>query len=598
MQQGTILDTIKKLQKQREELTEAINNSTQIALVAEMGGLYKILANDQEIDISDQLKNKIIKCFQTNNRECFTNFKISGPRPRFICGGNPRNEPKYNDINDEDFKQKINTAIKETPMSVQHFSNITVNNNRIHVKQEINNNYQLMCCADITADMNGNIEAIELHYTGNVEIQNEKQLDELNQLLKQNLQNITGLGVNISNIMLFLSYLTNNQMRINPYITYKVYFIYGPLLQLNQEYEGIKTDVANLPRAIEVKTDKNELINDGYLSLKAIKDEFPKYKKTIDTAINSISSKIDTFKTKLRSVNGNDNEQIENNLNEMKQNLHNTEFGIGSHGINYKPNENKIIQSSPYTNYDDKNECWVEDMVEIKLDSQYNIKYLLFIDKTKNKTIKILPNIPFYLNGKKFTLEDCILHHNAGLGTKWIDGGMAENSTKKIEQFEQIEKQQKKALAKKLKIEPEDLWHNQKHKKFNDLMKKIIINNTLGISVKEFNEILKEKFNAKNNEEKIKILSEKSKEIKKAIKEFKDFKYDPYGHVQKLEREYGQHRIQEFKDRKINDIYKNKTDFLKNIKNIKSKIDTKAPKRLKNTKTTIKANNKNISPNI
>ena len=129
-------------------------------------------------------------------------------------------------------------------------------------------------------------------------------------------------------------------------------------------------------------------------------------------------------------------------------------------------------------------------------------------------------------------------------------------------------------------------------------MKKIIINNTLGISVKEFNEILKEKFNAKNNEEKIKILSEKSKEIKKAIKEFKDFKYDPYGHVQKLEREYGQHRIQEFKDRKINDIYKNKTDFLKNIKNIKSKIDTKAPKRLKNTKTTIKANNKNISPNI
>ena len=233
--------------------------------------------------------------------------------------------------------------------------------------------------------------------------------------------------------------------------------------------------------------------------------------------------------------------------------------------------------------------CYMTDPGRVRSHNEDSVTILKNSNGEEHK-IKILPNIPFYLNGKKFTLEDCILHHNAGLVTKWIDGGMAENSTKKIEQFEQIEKQQ---MLWQWNISSANCAALNKNFKFNDMLKKIIINNTLGISVKEFNEILKEKFNAKNNEEKIKILSEKSKEIKKAIKEFKDFKYDPYGYMQKLEQEYGQHRIQEFKDRKINDIYKNKTDFLKNIKNIKSKIDTKAPKRLKNTKAIVKANKKN-----
>ena len=527
----------------------------------------------------------------------------------------------------------MNTVIKETPMSGP-FDKITVNNNHIYVKQAIHNNYQLMCCADITADMNGNIEAIELHYTGNVEIQNKKQLDELNQLLKQNLQNITGLGVNISNIMLFLSYLTNNQIRINLNIANKVYFIYGPLLQLNQEYEGIKTDVADLPRAIKVTSDTNEPINDGYLSLKAIKGEFPKYKKTIDTAINSISSKIDTFKTKLRAVNGNANEQIENKLNEMKQNLHNTKFEIGLHGIEYKPNENKIIQSNPYTNYDGKNECWVKGMVEIKLDQQYNIEYLLFIDETKNKTIKILPNIPFYLNGKKFTLEDCILHHNAGLGTKWINGEMAENSTRKTEQFEQIEKQQidyiksfncsnkllkqcmqklsktdnkaeqlnylithekeikeeiqkQKALAKKLNINTADLWVCKTDKNFDAMLNKIIINNTLGISIKEFNKILEEKFEAKTNEAKIAILTGKKEELKQKIQQLK---------IKKIKDKIKQ-------DKKFDSTTISKMLAPKNIVNPKTPLQQMlAPKRI-NPKTplqqvlysitTTQANNKN-----
>ena len=167
------------------------------------------------------------------------------------------------------------------------------------------------------------------------------------------------------------------------------------------------------------------------------------------------------------------------------------------------------------------------------------------------------------------------------------------NELSQIERIEQQQQHQQKTFAKKLKIEPEDLWHNQKHKKFNDMLKKIIINNTLGISVKEFNNILKEKFDAKNNAEIMNILSTKHKALKQAIDNYKELKYDPYGYMQKLEQEYGQHRIQEFKDRKINDIYKNKTDFLKNIKNIKSKIDTKAPKRLKNTKAIVKANKKN-----
>ena len=77
MQQGTILNKIKELQKQREELIEAINESTQIAIVFDTRGLNKVLTKNKEIRIDGELNRNIIKCFQTNNREHFTNVKVA-----------------------------------------------------------------------------------------------------------------------------------------------------------------------------------------------------------------------------------------------------------------------------------------------------------------------------------------------------------------------------------------------------------------------------------------------------------------------------------------------------------------------------------------
>ena len=451
MEQKTILDTIKELVKQKADIIEAINKSTRIAFVVEPSIPNTLLTDNKRFTISEQLKNKIFDCFEANNRECIVNSRLAcedkdnkGNTVKkwwYYCNGAPYNEPQYNDINDKDLKQKINIAIEKTPMSGP-FSDITVNNGHIRFSQEINNDSTTMCHADITTDINGKIEKIELHYTDNVEIQNQKQLQELNELLNNSIQKITEKGIDINNIMVFLSALTKkeNQVDIDKNIKDKFNFIYDTLLKLNREYDGIKNDVKNLQNAIQVPSGTNKPINIYYLSLKAIKQEFPKYKNDIDTAIKSISSKIDKFKTNLQNVNA--NEKIEATLNEMKKNLYDTEFEIGPHGIEYKPNENKIIQSNGYSYYDDNNKCFVNNMVEIKLDPQYNIEYLSLIDKTKNKNIKILPNIPFYINGKKFHLEDCILHHNAGFGTKWIDGWSAENAIKTTEQFEQIKKQQ------------------------------------------------------------------------------------------------------------------------------------------------------------
>ena len=145
------------------------------------------------------------------------------------------------------------------------------------------------------------------------------------------------------------------------------------------------------------------------------------------------------------------------------------------------------------------------------------------------------------------------------------------------------EVEQQKSFAKKLKIEPEDLWHNQKHKKFNDMLQKIIINNTLGISVKEFNEVLEEKFNAKTDLEKMSILENKSKLLKEEINNYKEFKYDPYGHLSKLEKKIGQMMMNKFRTRKIKDIYKNKINKKIDYLRVKSKIGTSNKKKLKNT---------------
>ena len=462
MEQKTILDTIKELVKQKAELTEAINKSTQIAFVVETSNLYKLLADNKEIDISDQLKNVIINCFEENKRKWVINTKLgfddndnkgnTVTKYCYYCNGcDPYEEPQSTDINDEDFKKKINTAIEETPMSVGS-SKITTTNNHIHLSQEIKNDYKTMLSANITADMNGEIEKIELHYTDDVEIKNQQQLQELNELLNQNLQNITEQGININTIMHFLFLLTikDNNINIDDNLKKKFNFIYDKLLNLNQEYANIQKDVENLQYAIPVTTDKTQPINSYYLSLKAIKQEFPKYKNDIDKEIASISSKIGKFKTKLQDVNGNTNETIEATLNEMGKKLYDTEFVIGN-GIGYKPNENKIIQSNSYDYYDSKKNCYVNGIVEIKLDPQWNIEYLLFINKTNKKTIKILPNIPIYINSKKFNLEDFILHHNAGFCTKWYNGGDAENSIKTHEQFEQIQQKQLEERNKFLK---------------------------------------------------------------------------------------------------------------------------------------------------
>ena len=455
MEQKTILDAIKESKKQNADIIKAINNSKQIAFVFPMVGSCRLLADNKNIPINPQLIEKILDCFDTNKRKYFTNIQQedeykdnNGNTVTKCCyycnGGNCGDKPQYTDINDEDFKKKINTAIEEAPMSVGS-GEVTTTNNHIHLSQEINNDSKTMLSANITADMNGKIENIELHYTDDVEIKNQEQLKELNELLNNNIHEITKQGIDIDHIMEFLSKLTKkkNKVDIDEKIKKKFNFIYDKLLNLNQEYDGIKKDVENLQYAIRAPTNTYEPINAYYLSLNAIKQDLPKYKHDIDTAIKLMSSKIDKFKKKLQDVNGNANEKIEATLNEMGKKLYDTTFGICEHGIGYKPNENKIIQSDTYGYYDNKNKCMVNtNMVEIKLDQQYDIECLLFIDKTNKKTIKILPKIPFYINDKKFHLENCILHHNAGFCTNYINGGDAENSITKPEQFEQIEKQQ------------------------------------------------------------------------------------------------------------------------------------------------------------
>ena len=112
---------------------------------------------------------------------------------------------------------------------------------------------------------------------------------------------------------------------------------------------------------------------------------------------------------------------------------------------------------------------------------------------------------------------------------------------------------------KELQNKIEELYAKNCNKtfKFDNFLKKVIKNNKLKISLEELKEIFQDSFNATSRLEQMFILTEKSEELKQAIQNYKDFIDDPYGYTQKLEKTYGQMRREEFRTKKITDIYKN-----------------------------------------
>ena len=138
---------------------------------------------------------------------------------------------------------------------------------------------------------------------------------------------------------------------------------------------------------------------------------------------------------------------------------------------------------------------------------------------------------------------------------------------------------------KELQNQIEQLYANYCNKtfKFDNFLKKVIKNNKLKISLEELKEIFQDSFNATSRLEQMFILTEKSEELKQEIQNYKDFIDDPYGYMHKLEKEYGQMRREEFRTKKITDIYKNKLNKKIDYSKVKSKIDKGKNKILKTT---------------
>ena len=446
-------------------------------------------------------------------------------------------------------------------------------------------------CFDIIVDTNGKCTKIELPDVATLTDDNLKEklstfISSVNQYFQEH--NIDLFNISDFWQVIYSPAFKNTEISKN-YSNVKQYFedknkIQNEIIRRYNSVLSSNNNFAFLPPA-----GYSCLTNKHYPSIQDISQALKSYKTDIQNLQEKYLKAIDMSVEKIKKLPNISDIEVQQHKNSLSDVLKKQKISLDAPKFLFYTLSDNIVEMT-LTN--------IAEKLILKLDKNFDVEYLEYKNDNTKETAKIYPNMPFYYKNKQHYLNNMCMFHKKSLREINDNENAFVNAPDQIttyDEFKSIQEQQMlwQRLLQNWNISSSNCVALNKNFKFNNLLKKIIINNTLGISVKEFNEILKETFNAKNDEEKIKILSEKSKEIKKAIKEFKDFKYDPYGHMQKLEQEYGQHRIQEFKDRKINDIYKDKTDFLKNIKNIKSKIDTKAPKRLKNTKTTIKANNKN-----
>lgn len=461
MQQHTVLNEIKAIKERKDKIVEAIKTTTSIALITSASNQATVLKTDNcEIDITEDINNKIIEVCNNNKKNIKTSLMyedVSDDNNEkltfYLVNGQYSTTPQFTKIDNENLRKQLCDNIRKTKFSTGKFNNISIDDyNKIHFSLQIDSPRSITLNANIITDSNGKIENIKLSYVDDVLVKNDKQLKELNELLNKHIHTNNEPKINIENVHEILNKLAQkeNSVNINKDIKDKFNFIYGTLQNINDEQTNITKEMEGLQHIFKVSNDIMAPVNSYAIQLKAIPQYMIQYKKQISEKISDIEKHIDSYCEKLIKQNGNTEEEVAKIKQNMKTQVKEKEIGIGSQGTIYKHTDNKIVHNN----------------IEVQLNKNYQIEYLSFIDNTTKQSVKILPNIQFKINNKILTLEDCVLHHNAGFGAELNgDGGRNGLNIKinNIKQLQSIKRQQKKFKEQQTYLKKTNNWKTDEY---------------------------------------------------------------------------------------------------------------------------------------